>query len=141
MRKKWAAYEDAAQSVIAGMREAINLATGGVRQKVEGASGMQWELDARAWQEGADGFLLVEVRQYDSPLNQEALAVIAWRIQDMDGSGRIAASLLPQETCFSPAANAADSEYLRLTDDSTAQNYIAEFLSRRFHSLTVRGNL
>lgn len=141
MRKKWTAYEDAAQSVIAGMREAISLATGGERKKVEGASGMQWELDARAWQEGADGFLLVEVRQYDSPLNQAALAVIAWRIQNMDGSGRIVAALLPQEKCVLPAANKADSEYLRLTDDSTAQNYIAEFLSRRFHSLTVTGNL
>lgn len=140
MRKKWTAYEDAARSVIAGMREAINLATDGGGRNVEGASGMQWELDARAWQEGADGFLFVEVRQYDSPLNQEALVVIAWRMQDMDGSGRIVASLFPQEQCFLPATNTAASEYLRLTDDSTAQNYIAEYLSRRFHNLTVTSN-
>jgi hypothetical protein len=141
MRKKWAAYEDAARSVIAGMREAINLATGGEAQRVEGASGMQWELDAKAWQEGTDGFLLVEVRQYDSPLNQEALAVIAWRIHGVDGSGRVVASSLQQEECSSPATNTADTEYLRLTDDSTAQNYIAEFLSRRFLDLTATGNL
>ncbi len=140
MRKKWAAYKDAARIVITGMREAISLATCEGKQKIEGASGMQWELDARAWTEGTDGFLLVEVRQYDSPLNQEALAVIAWRFQGADGSGCIVASSLPQEACSSPVTDTKDSEYLRLTDDSTAENYIAEFLSRRFHGLTVAGN-
>jgi hypothetical protein len=141
MHKKWAAYEDAARSVIAGMREAINLATGGEVQRGEGASGMQWELDAKAWQEGTNGFLLVEVRQYDSPLNQEALAVIAWCIHGAAGSGRVVASSLLREECSSPVTNTADTEYLRLTDDSTAQNYIAEFLSRRFRDLTATGNL
>lgn len=139
MHKKWTAYEGAARSVIAGMRGAISLATGGGRHTAEGASGMQWELDAKAWQEGADGFLLVEVRQYDSPLNQEALAVIAWRIQGIDGSGCIVASSLPQAECSSSVTHTMDSEYLRLTDDSTAENYIAEFLSRRFRGLIVTG--
>lgn len=137
MNKKWTAYKDAAGSVITGLREAIAIASGGVRRECEGASGMQWELDARTWEEGFGGLLLVEVRQYDSPLNQAALASMAWRIQSFGGARGVVASPLPQEEGLRSVARAADSEYLRLTDDSTAENYIAEFLSRRFHGLTM----
>ena len=46
MRKKWIAYEGAARKVIADMREVLAIATAGGKQRPEGASGMQWELDA-----------------------------------------------------------------------------------------------
>lgn len=141
MRKKWIAYEGAARKVIADMREVLAIATAGGKQRAEGASGMQWELDASTWQEGADSFLLIEVQQFSSPLNQQALACMLWHMANVGDSGCMVASLLPQQKSLKPVSKTGNSEYLRLTDDSTAENYIAEFLSRRFHNPSVTDGL
>ena len=122
MRKKWENYMNAARQVITDMRDALGLARSEGAQRV-----------ARSWLEGRDGFLVIEGRQYSSPLKQESRAAMAWRIQ-ADSDGGITASVLsaPAET---PAT--ASVEQMLLNDDSTANNYMAEFLSRRFRDVAA----
>ena len=133
MRKKWENYMNAARQVITDMRDALGLARPEGAQRVAGPTGTQWELDTRSWLEGRDGFLVIEGRQYSSPLKQESRAAMAWRIQ-ADSDGGITASVLsaPAET---PAT--ASVEQILLNDDSTANNYMAEFLSRRFRDVAA----
>ena len=58
---------------------------------------------------------------------------MAWRIQaDSDGGITAAALSAPAET---PAT--ASVEQMLLNDDSTANNYMAEFLSRRFRDVAA----
>ena len=131
--KKWENYMNAARQVITDMRDALGLARPEGAQRVAGPTGTQWELDTRSWLEGRDGFLVIEGRQYSSPLKQESRAAMAWRIQ-ADSDGGITASVLsaPAET---PAT--ASVEQMLLNDDSTANNYMAEFLSRRFRDVAA----
>ncbi len=133
MRKKWENHMNAARQVITDMRDALGLARPEGAQRVAGPTGTQWELDTRSWLEGRDGFLVIEGRQYSSPLKQESRAAMAWRIQ-ADSDGGITASVLsaPAET---PAT--ASVEQMLLNDDSTANNYMAEFLSRRFRDVAA----
>ncbi len=133
MRKKWEDYENAARQLITDMRDALGLARPEGAQRAAGPTGTQWELDTRSWLEGREGFLAIEGRQYSSPLKQESRAVMAWRIQ-ADSEGGITASALsaPPET---PAT--ASVEQMLLNDDSTANNYMAEFLSRRFRDVAA----
>ena len=133
MRKKWENYMNAARQVITDMRDALGLARPEGAQRVAGPTGTQWELDTRSWLEGREGFLVIEGRQYSSPLKQESRAAMAWRIQ-ADSDGGITASVLsaPAET---PAT--ASVEQMLLNDDSTANNYMAEFLSRRFRDVAA----
>ena len=126
MRKNWIPYESAARTLIDATREALGIAK--PAGEVQGVGGVQWEFDARTWLEGSDGFLVVEVRRYASPLKQEGRALCAWRLRDIDGT--LVASPCPQPDGGVPKAAAV--EQLLLTDDSTAGNYLAEFLSRRF---------
>ena len=133
MRKKWEDYENAAGQIITDMRDALGLARPEGAQRVAGPTGTQWELDTRSWLEGRDGFLVIEGRQYSSPLKQESRAAMAWRIQaDSDGGITAAALSAPAET---PAT--ASVEQMLLNDDSTANNYMAEFLSRRFRDVAA----
>ena len=133
MRKKWADYDNAARQIITDMRDALGLARPEGAQRVAGPTGTQWELDTRSWLEGRDGFLVIEGSQYSSPLKQESRAAMAWRIQ-AGSDGAITASALsaPAET---PAT--ASVEQMLLNDDSTANNYMAEFLSRRFRDVAA----
>ena len=133
MRKKWEDYDNAARQIITDMRDALGLARPEGAQRVAGPTGTQWELDTRSWLEGRDGFLVIEGRQYSSPLKQESRAAMAWRIQaDSDGGITAAALSAPAET---PAT--ASVEQMLLNDDSTANNYMAEFLSRRFRDVAA----
>jgi hypothetical protein len=133
MRKKWENHMNAARQVITDMRDALGLARPEGAQRVAGPTGTQWELDTRSWLEGRDGFLVIEGRQYSSPLKQESRAAMAWRIQaDSDGGITAAALSAPAET---PAT--ASVEQMLLNDDSTANNYMAEFLSRRFRDVAA----
>ena len=133
MRKKWENYMNAARQVITDMRDALGLARPEGAQRVAGPTGTQWELDTRSWLEGREGFLVIEGRQYSSPLKQESRAAMAWRIQ-AGSDGAITASVLsaPAET---PATTSV--EQMLLNDDSTANNYMAEFLSRRFRDVAA----
>jgi hypothetical protein len=117
MRKNWSAYEGAARQLIIDIRSGL-----GADKAMGGA---QWEVDARTWQDGAEGLVVAEVRLYNSPLKQEALAALAWRLH----AG--AAGVLAMSTALLPVAASAATEQLLLTDDITAVNYLAEFLSRR----------
>ena len=133
MRKKWEDYENAAGQIITDMRDALGLARPEGAQRVAGPTGTQWELDTRSWLEGRDGFLAIEGRQYSSPLKQESRAAMAWRIQAGSDGGITASALsAPPET---PAT--ASVEQMLLNDDSTANNYMAEFLSRRFRDVAA----
>ena len=133
MRKKWEDYDNAARQIITDMRDALGLARPEGAQRVAGPTGTQWELDTRSWLDERDGFLVIEGSQYSSPLKQESRAAMAWRIQ-ADSDGGITASVLsaPAET---PAT--ASVEQMLLNDDSTANNYMAEFLSRRFRDVAA----
>ena len=133
MRKKWEDYDNAARQIITDMRDALGLARPEGAQRVAGPTGTQWELDTRSWLEGREGFLVIEGRQYSSPLKQESRAAMAWRIQ-AGSDGAITASVLsaPAET---PATTSV--EQMLLNDDSTANNYMAEFLSRRFRDVAA----
>ena len=133
MRKKWEDYDNAARQIITDMRDALGLARPEGAQRVAGPTGTQWELDTRSWLEGRDGFLVIEGSQYSSPLKQESRAAMAWRIQ-AGSDGAITASVLsaPAET---PATTSV--EQMLLNDDSTANNYMAEFLSRRFRDVAA----
>jgi hypothetical protein len=63
MSSAWSIYEDAARKVLADTRQVLGIATVEGKQSLAGASGTNWELDAKAWREGSDGFLVIEVRR------------------------------------------------------------------------------
>ena len=74
----WKICEDAARQVLVDIRQLLGLSSVQGKQTFNGKSGTTWELDARAWREGSDGFLVIEVRRRTScGLKQEEIAAIA----------------------------------------------------------------
>ncbi len=133
------AYEEAAHHVLADLRKVLGLSHVEGKQTLAGLSGTEWEIDAKAWLEGQAGFLVVEARRYvSSRLKQEALAAIAYRIQDLGAIGGIVVSPLPLQKGAELVAKASDIAHVLLTPESTTEDYVAEFLGRRFIGATVR---
>lgn len=138
----WAIYEAAARKVIADIRQLLGVEAVEGKQSLGGASGTTWEIDAKAWCEGKDGFLVVEVRRHTSGrLKQEDIAAIAYRIQDVGGSGGIVVSPLPMQKGASLVAASTDITHVRLSPESTTESYLAEFMGRRFLGATITESL
>ena len=138
MTAPWLTYELAARKVLADLRQILGLKSIEGKQSLHGASGTDWEIDAKAWRKGNDGFVVVEVRRHTSSgVKQEAVAAIAYRIQDLGGSGGIIVSPLPLQEGAQRVAASTDIAHVLLSPDSSPENYLAEFMGRRFLGATV----
>jgi len=142
MSSPWTIYEDAARKVLADIRQVLGIATVEGKQTLEGTSGTTWEFDAKAWRQGSDGFLVIEVRRHTSAgLKQEDLGAIAYRIQDVGGSGGIVVSPLPLQKGARIVAESANIAHVHLSPESTTESYLAEFMGRRFLGAAVTESL
>ena len=138
MSSPWRIYEEAARKVLSDMREVLGLAKVEGKQSLRGASGADWEVDAMAWQDGPDGFLVIEVRRQTSGgVKQEAIAAVAHRIRDVGGAGGIVVSPLPLQKGARLVAKSADIAHVTLSAESTTERYMAEFMGRRFFGASV----
>lgn len=133
MSASWLEYEDLARKVLADMRYVLGIATVEGKQSLDGKSSATWEVDAKAWREGIEGFLVVEARRHTTAgLKQEDLAAISYRIKDVGAAGGIVVTPLPLQRGAKAVALSEGIAHVRLTAESTTERYLAEFLGRRF---------
>jgi hypothetical protein len=103
------------------------------KQLVPGATGTNWEIDAKAFQSEGAGFLIVECRRYTtSRLDQESLGALAYRIRDTGAAGGILVSPLGIQEGAARVARAEGIRSLRLTPTSSTTDYVLEFLNQTF---------
>ena len=134
----WETYEQVAQKVISDLRRELSIDIVEGKQRLQGESGVTWEIDGKATAGGSDGFFVVEVRRHTtSGQKQEHLAALAYRIQDLGGAGGIIVSPLPLQHGAKIIAAHENIVEITLAADSTADNYMAKFLEHVFHRATV----
>jgi hypothetical protein len=135
--KPWEVYEQAARKVVFDLRQHLGVADVEDKQDILGASGTIWEIDGKAILDDGARFLVIEARRHTtSGQKQEAVAAFAYRIGDLGGAGGIVASPLPLQYGAALIAAHENIQHLRLTEWSTAENYLAEFMGRVFHRVT-----
>lgn len=139
MTADWRVYEEAARKVLSDIRRVLGLENVEGKQLLGGKSGTQWEIDAKAWCEDSDRFMVVEVRRHTTAgLKQEELAAIAYRVEDLGSSGGIVVSPLPLQQGAKLVAASANIQHVRLSSGSTTEAYLAEYMGQRFHGLTLK---
>jgi hypothetical protein len=138
MATTWQSYEEAARAVISDLRDQLGLSEVEGKQQLEGASGATWEIDGKAILAGQAGFLVVEARRHTSSgQKQEAVAAVAYRIQDLGALGGVIVSPLPLQEGAKLVAAQENIAHIRLESWSTADNYLAEFMGKTFHLATI----
>ena len=138
MTAQWQEYENAARIVLYNLRKELGLSEIETKQLLVGNSGVTWEIDARAWCDGSDKFLVVEARRYTSSrLKQEDVAAIAFRIDDLGAAGGIIVSPLPLQDGASKVAASRKITHVRLTAESTPELYLAEYMGCRYHGVMI----
>lgn len=62
--KAWKTYEEVAQCLLERFGEQFGIGRVEGKQLAPGATGTNWEIDAKAFQSGGSGFLIVECQRY-----------------------------------------------------------------------------
>ncbi|MCC3256522.1 hypothetical protein ABQF08_21960 [Xanthomonas campestris pv. campestris] len=138
----WATYEQVARKVISDLHRELGVDIVEGKQRLQGKSGAIWEVDAKATSGSSDGFFVIEVRRHTtSGQKQEHLAALAYRIQDLGGSGGIIVSPLPLQHGARLVAFHEKIVEMTLAADSTTENYMAQFLERTFYKATVKSGV
>lgn len=139
---KWETYEQVARRVVADLRHELGIADVTGRQELKGESGAIWTIDGKATCGASDGFFVIEARRHTaSGQKQEHMAALAYRIQDLGGAGGIIVSPLPLQRGAKLIAAHEQIAELRLSADSTTENYVAQFLEQTFHHATFESGV
>jgi hypothetical protein len=129
----WQSYEQVAQYLLNQFAEHFGLGHVEGKQIIPGASGTDWEIDAKAVRADGQGLLVVECRRLTtSRLKQENLAAMAWRITDTGAAGGIVVSPLDLQAGAQKVAAHADIIHVKLDPASTTTDYILRHLNDLF---------
>lgn len=131
--KAWRTYEEVAAQILERLKNELALLGVEGKQSVPGASGTDWELDAKGIKEGAESFVVIECRRYTtSKLKQNAVAALAWCIQDTGASGGLIVSPLGLQAGAAKVASAAKIQSVTLNSNATPHQFVLLFLGNLF---------
>lgn len=140
--KKWEAYEQAAKRVISDLRTRLGVIEVSGKQELPGIDGSTYELDAVAWTDDAGSFLLVEAKRHTvAGLDQDTVNAIAYKLVKVGADGAIIVSPLPLQAGAKKAATFDSIVQIILSADSTAEDYLAEYLGQRFLGASISESL
>jgi hypothetical protein len=137
----WKRYEDVSRHLLNEFATHFDLGYVEGKQLVPGASGTQWEIDAKATRADGLGFLVVECRRHKSNIPQSQLAALAYTIDDSHASGGIIVTPVELQIGAQRIAAHANIQHVRLSADSTTTDYVLEFLGRAFIGVSLSESL
>jgi hypothetical protein len=93
--KKWRTYEEVAAHLLNQFAKHFKLGRFEGKQVIGGASGAEWELDAKGWSDDGEHFVVVECKRHTkSGIPQAIVAGTAWTISDTGAAAEIVVSPL-----------------------------------------------
>jgi hypothetical protein len=129
----WRCYEEVAQYLLSQIAAHFSLGSVEGKQIVAGASGTDWEIDAKCIRRNDDGFVIVECRRHTKRgVPQEEIRGLAFRIRDTGAVGGIIVSPLPLQSGAKIVAKSQGIQHIQLSADSTTTNYVLQFLNKVF---------
>jgi len=128
----WEAYEEVAADLLNQFATHFSFDRVEGKQKVRGAkSGSTWEIDAKGVRDSDGAIFVIECRRYpDRKLNQDAMAGLAYRIQDIGAGGGIVVSPLELQSGARSVAEAENITEIQLDPSSTPRNFAMRFFGR-----------
>src|SRR5262249_57373791 len=128
--KKWRTYEEVARYLLGRFASYFGLGHVEGKQLVPGASGTDWEIEAKGVKIGGEGIVVIECRRHTkSKLSQEQLGGLAFRIKNIGAQGGIIVSPLGLQKGAKFVAAHEDITHVILHAESTTTEYLMKFLN------------
>lgn len=135
--KPWKRYEAVAADLLNRFAAQCGLDRVEGKQKIQGKNAT-WEIDAKGVRDSDGAVILVEFRQKKRKLDQEALAAIAYRIQDVGAKGGIVVTPLELQSGARKVATAEEIIEMQLDRNSTSIDFSMRFLGRLMAGASIQ---
>ena len=135
----WEAYEQVAAELLNQFPTDFGLDRVEGKQKLPGLkSGTTWEIDAKGVRDSDGAIFVVECRRYpDRKVSQDAMAGLAYRIQDIGAEGGILVSPLELQSGARSIAEAEEIVEVQLEPNSTPRDFAMRFFGRLMAGASV----
>ncbi len=125
----WKSYEDIATFVLNQCAHEFGLGNFDGKQMIEGASGTDWEVDARGWSKDGSTFFNVECKKHiGTRISQALTGSLAYSITDTGATGGFLVSPEGLQSGAKKVAAAAGIHEIKLDPASTTSAYFGEWL-------------
>jgi hypothetical protein len=134
----WRTYEQVAVYLLNQFADTLGLERVEGKQRIIGnITTTKWEIDGKGVKINNEGFLVIEIRRRTKDkLEQEAVAAVAYRIQDVGADGGIIVSPLGFQEGAAKVARAENILEVHMDEDSTTTEYMLRFLDKAFIGTT-----
>lgn len=139
--KIWLRYEDVTRQLLLDIKNFLGLNKVESKQKVQGNSGTEWEVDVVAYDNNTDKIILVECKhRSNSNLSQTLLGGFAYTIKDTNAQRGIIVTTIGLQEGAEKVAKYENITPIRLTIDVTnnSEDYIARLSNQIFVKVTDR---
>ncbi len=126
--KAWRSYEEACAYMISHLADRLGVTGLEGKQRLRGKiSSTRWEIDAKAIDVATGKIVIVEARRHTrARLNQEAVAAVAFRVQDLGAAGAIIVSPHSLQKGARLVADATQVRHVIMAPDSTPDQWVAQ---------------
>jgi hypothetical protein len=125
--KSWQNYEDLARYVLRYFGEQLGISEVEAKQRLIGASGTEWEIDAKGVAVGGTGFLVIECKERSSArLNQATVGSLAFTVQDLGAKGAVIVTSIGLQEGAEKLAQHCDFKTVFLSRESTFEEFVAK---------------
>ena len=129
-KTQWRKYEKVAQYLLNEFASHFGLGHVEGKQIIPGASGANWEIEAKGVAASGEGFVIVECRRYTTcKIDQERVGSLAFRIIDTEASGGILVSPFDLQSGAKKVAAHSNIQHVILDPASTTTEYVMSFLN------------
>lgn len=130
--KSWETYEQVATYLLNMIAKELGLERVEGKQKLAGASGADWEVDAKGITQGQEAFVVVECRHTKARQSQSKVAALAYSIRDTGATGGIIVTSVPLQTGAQKVATTCNILHVQIDLNSTPEDFSIKFLNKLF---------
>ena len=122
----WRGYEELARHVLLHFAGMLGISEVEAKQRLMGAAGTEWEIDAKGILTGGRGFLVVECKERSTErLNQASIGALAFTVEAVGAQGAIIVTSIGLQEGAEKIAKRHDFKMVFLPKDGTFEDFFA----------------
>ena len=137
MSREWERYEQVTAELLNLIANEFGVARFEGKQTIPGASGTDWEIDAKGVTEGGERIVVVEMRNTKARQSQAKVGALAFTLLDTGSDGGIIVSALPLQAGAKKVAAHAGVHHVQIDAGSTLRQFAMKILNKLFMGVTV----
>jgi hypothetical protein len=137
----WRSYEDLARHVLLHFADMLGISEVEAKQRLIGATGTQWEIDAKGVMTDGRGFLVVECKERSAArLDQATIGSLAFTVKDVGAQGAVIVTSIGLQEGAEKVAQHEDFKVVFLPKDGTFEQFFASCGNCLLQKVSERAN-